>query len=553
MASADEAITEDSQTQGEPGPLQKIIDNFNNLTQKQKMAGAAALAITIALIVGTILWSRQPDYSVLFSNLSEKDGGAIVAALQQQNVPYKFSDNGNAILVQSQMVHDLRFKLAAQGLPQGGLVGFELLETQKLGVSQFHEQLNYQRGLEGELARTIQALSSVKAARVHLAIPKQTAFLRDEQKPTASILVTLHPGRVLETIQLAGIVHLVSSSVPQLNPNNVSIIDQNGNLLTKKPDADQTGLDGTQLKYIHQLEADYLKRIESILTPVVGSGNFGTQVNVDVDFDQTEQTSETYRPNPSPEQAIRSQQTNESITSESGPQGVPGALSNQPPVPATAPITTPSVAGSSSGSTSPKNATKTATVNFEVDKTVQHVKRSLGQVKRLSVAVVVNQKIEKTPKGETKAVPLTDEELKRINDLVKDAVGLNKDRGDSLSVVSSPFTEPTKPEEIPFWKNPDNYPLFKDIARWIAIGVGFALIYLLVLKPLIQQVMPPPPEPEPVDTAGLAGAEEEEEIFYEEGERPPTYEERLDWVRQLAKTNPKLVANLIKEWVNPNE
>ena len=288
-------------------PFAQVLENIRNLSQRQKIAAGAALAFAIALVVGVILWSRQPDYAVLFSNLAEKDGGAVVASLQQQNVPYKFSDNGNAILVPTNQVHDLRLRMAAQGIPKGGLVGFELMENQKLGISQFHEQVNFQRALEGELSRTISAIASVAGARVHLAIPKQTAFLRDEQKPTASVMVNLHTGRALDPTQLAGIVHLISSSVPQLTNDNVSVIDQNGNLLTKKPDPLRANgaLDASQILYTRELEEGFIERVNAILTPLFGKGNFRAQVSADVDFNVTEQTAETYRPNPSPEQAIR--------------------------------------------------------------------------------------------------------------------------------------------------------------------------------------------------------------------------------------------------------
>ncbi|HNQ75574.1 MAG TPA: flagellar basal-body MS-ring/collar protein FliF, partial [Pseudothauera hydrothermalis] len=340
MATADTAAAA-------PAPrsrLQQIIENIRALDQKQKLAGAAALALAIALVVGVLLWQREPAYAVLFSNFDERDGGAIVTALQQQNVPYRLSPTGNAILVPAEQVHDVRLRLAAAGLPKGGLVGFEVMETQKLGISQFHEQVNYQRALEGELSRTIQSIASVASARVHLAIPKQTAFLRDNQKPTASVMINLRPGRVLDETQIAGIVHLVASSVPRMAQSDVSIIDQTGTLLTRKPNAlDRPGLEPKQLDYVAEVEAAYIRRIENILLPILGKGNFSAQVTADIDFNQVEQTAETYKPNPSPDQAIRSQQINESRNADAGPQGVPGALTNQPPVPATAPITTPPV------------------------------------------------------------------------------------------------------------------------------------------------------------------------------------------------------------------
>ncbi|NTV09359.1 MAG: flagellar M-ring protein FliF [Zoogloea sp.] len=554
-----------------PSPLQQVLENIRKLSQRQKIAGAVALALGIALIVGVLLWSRQPDYVVLFSNLSEKDGGTVVTSLQQQNVPYKFSEGGGAILVPSTMVHDLRLRLAAQGIPKGGSVGFELLENQKLGLSQFNEQINYQRALEGELARTIQSISSVAGARVHLAIPKQTAFLRDEQKPTASVLVNLHPGRSLEPAQVAGIVHLVASSVPQLANENVSIIDQNGNLLTQMNNPlRMAGLDPTQLSYVKELEGSYAQRIDTILTPLLGEGNFRAQVTADVDFNQTEQTAETYRPNPAPEQAIRSQQSNETTTREAQASGVPGALTNQPPVPATAPLTTPPVAGAAGGQNSqpPTSATKSGTTNYELDKTIEHVKKSLGQVKRLSVAVLVNHKVERDKDGKPKTTPLTDAELQRIENLVREAVGYNKDRGDTLNVASSPFVAAEKeaPPETPFWKDPDNVSLGKDLIKYLVIAGVLAFVAFGIVRPLLKTVMPPEEAEEEDEEEGeegdgthatrhhAAGSDEEGEVAISpEAAARMAFEEKLEKAHQLAKENPKLLANLIKEWMGVNE
>lgn len=547
-------------------PLAQVLENIRNLSQRQKLAAGAALAFGFALIVGVVLWSRQPDYSVLFSNLAEKDGGAVVASLQTQNVPYKFSENGSAILVPASQVHDLRLRLAAQGIPKGGLVGFELMETQKLGLSQFHEQVNYQRALEGELSRTISSIASVAGARVHLAIPKQTAFLRDEQKPTASVMVNLHTGRSLDPAQIAGIVHLIASSVPQLTNDNVSVIDQDGSLLTKKPDPLQTSLDATQIKYTRELEEGYIQRINAILTPLFGKGNFRAQVSADVDFNVTEQTAETYRPNPSPEQAIRSQQSSESQTRDQGPQGVPGALTNQPPVPATAPLTTPPVAGTQgTGQLPPLTSNKSATINYEVDKTIQHTRKALGQIKRLSVAVALNQKEEKDKSGAMKPVPLSDEDRKRVEDLVRDAVGYNKDRGDTLSVASSPFVASDKDLlETPIWKDPDNVALFKELIKYLVIAGVIAFVAFGVIRPLIKQVLPPPEvkENEEEAAADESGEGEEGEEGEEEGAEVAlspeatarlAYEEKLAKARELAKENPRMVANLIKEWMGSNE
>ncbi len=562
MATADEALAAPPAS-----PLQQMAQNFSNLSQRQKLAGAGALAFAIALLVGVWLWSSKPDYQVLFSNLEERDGGAIVTALQQQNVPYTFSEGGGAILVPGNMVHDVRLRLAAQGLPRGGLVGFELMENQKLGLSQFNEQVNFQRALEGELSRTVQAIASVSSARVHLAIPKQTAFLRDEQKPTASVFVNLHPGRALDPAQVAGVVHLVASSVPQLSPEMVSIVDQSGKLLTQKADPlRMAGLDPTQLKYVDELEKGYADRIRTILLPLVGEGNFRAQVTADVDFDQTEQTAETYKPNPSPDQAIRSQQTAETQSRDAGAQGVPGALTNQPPVPATAPITNPAVPGAAANGQLPQNSSRNATINYELDKTVAHVRRALGQVKRLSVAVVVNHRTTTQPNGRTDTTPLSDQEIERITNLVKEAVGYNQARGDTLNVASSAFAEVAKTEEpaLPIWKDPENIALAKEGVKYLLLLAVVGFVALGVIRPLMKTVTK-----SPEDEAAEAAAAEEGEAGYEgeggeggegaevtltpEAAAAQKLEEKLARARQLARDDPKVIANLIKEWMGSNE
>lgn len=552
-----------------PSPLQTISENFARLTARQKMAGAAALALAISLLVGVWLWSQQPQYSVLFSGLDEKDGGAVVAALQQQNIPYRVENGGASILVLAGRANELRLTLAAQGLPRGGSVGFELLEQQKLGMSQFHEQVNYQRALEGELARTIQSISAVSAARVHLAIPKQTAFLRNEQKPTASVVLNLRPGRTLSDEQIAGMVHLIASSVPGLEADQVSVIDQNGNLLARERKQDGFTLDDTQLKYVRNVEVSYIARIQQILEPVLGKDNFRAQVMADVDFDAAEQTSETYKPNPTPDTAIRSQQTAENINQSPNPQGVPGALTNQPPVPATAPITNPQVPAQA-GQSSPvlTNTSRTATTNYEIDKTVQHIRRATGQVKRLSVAVVINNRVEKDNKGNPKTVALTEPEVRKINDLVKEAVGYSERRGDTINVTNTTFTEIAKEElpSLPFYQDPDMISLGKELARWLAPLLVALIVYFKVIKPLIRTVAPEPvKEEEAGEAAGAEGAaegeegEQREQVEGFDPDIPPevlelelakmSYEKKLARAREVAAKDPKMVAQLIKEWM----
>jgi flagellar M-ring protein FliF len=517
------------------------------------------MMIGAALIVGAMsavfLYSQQPDYRVLFSNFSDRDGGAIVASLQQMNIPYKYAEGGGAILVPANMVHDARLKLASQGLPKGGNVGFELMENQKLGVSQFLEQVNYQRALEGELARSIQSIGAVAAARVHLAMPKDSVFVRDQQKPTASVLVNLNAGRTLDSQQVSAIVHLVASSVPELSPKNVSVIDQNGNLLSdpSKP-AGANGLDPSQLKYVQNLQDSIVKRIESIVTPIVGQNNVRAEATADVDFSQSEQAAEIYKPNQGQNTgSVRSQQSSETMSNTPlNASGVPGALSNQPPAPATAPITAPAGASASASanaaaSTPTGNVHKDMTVNYEVDKTVRYVQQPMGGIKRLSVAVVVNYKTETNKDGKTVTKPLSEAEKNQISDLVKEAMGYNKDRGDTLNVVNTPFAAPEKEkiESTPIWKQPDNIQTAKEYGKYALYAVILFLMYSRVLKPLLARIVeamqPPPPlmiEEEAAAPVHIA---------------PRGYEQNLGLAKQLARDDPKVVANVVKAWVGGNE
>lgn len=531
-------------------PFPSSMEGFFRLGAGQKLISIAGIALLLAILIGGLLWAREPAYAVLFSIQDEKDGGQIVAALQQQNIPYRFSEGGHTILVPQAVVHDTRLRLAAQGMPKGGLVGFELLENQKMGISQFAEQVNFQRGLEGELARSIQSLAAVKGARVHLAIPKQTAFLRDDQKPSASVLVSLYPGRTLEPAQVVGIVNLVASSVPQLKPMNVSVVDQEGTLVSQHADPSRdAGLDPAQVKFLREIESGYVRRIEAILAPIVGPGNVRAQVAADVDFSQTDLITETYKPNPNPETAIRSQQINEAATGSSPAAGVPGALSNQPPPPATAAITQPPAAGAAAqppaaATNAAQNYSKSATTNFEIDKTIRHTKSSPGSIRRLSVAVVVNHKKDLTKeKDPAKAppLPLSEADLKQINELAREAMGFNKERGDTLSIANAPFAVAVKDiaPDAPFWANAELIASLKELAKYLFIAIAVFWLWTRVLKPLLEKL---------IEAAAVPASQGIEAVAGEAATRQ-TYESKLAAARDLAKQDPKAVAGMIKEWV----
>ncbi len=303
---------------------------------RSKLSFAVGLAALAGVIFAMTMWASQGDYKVLYANLSDKDGGAVIAQLSQMNVPYRMAEGGGAILVPAAQVHDLRLKLATAGLPKGTISGFELMDNARFGQTQFQERLTFQRGLEGELTRSITSLAAVESARVHLALPNQNGFFREQQKPSASVLLTLHAGRTLDRAQIAGIVHLVSSSVPEMSPKAVSVLDQSGALLTGAGEGPQTGLDAQQLQYVAQVEGGYTKRIRELLEPIVGADNLRATVAADIDFSQTEATSEEFKPNQGSDAsvAIRSQQTSDQGGNAGGglPSGVPGAASNQPPL-----------------------------------------------------------------------------------------------------------------------------------------------------------------------------------------------------------------------------
>jgi flagellar M-ring protein FliF len=523
------------------------------------MLGVAAI---LAVMSGVWMWSQQPDYRVLFSNFSDRDGGAIVASLQQMNVPYKFADGGGAILVPAGQVHEARLKLASQGLPKGGNVGFELMENQKLGVSQFLEQVNFQRALEGELARSIQSLAAVQAARVHLALPKASVFVRDQQKPTASVLLNLQSGRTLDPQQVSAIVHLVASSVPDLPAKNVTVVDQSGNLLSEAGRQNNAiGLDPSQLKYVQALQQNIVHRIESIVTPIVGPDNVHAEATADVDFSHVEQAAETYAPNQAPNaSAIRSQQSSETQSgTPTTASGVPGALTNQPPAPATAPLTAPTAAtapGATAKTTAaqtsvPTNSHKDMTVNYELDKTVKYVQQPMGGLKRLSVAVVVNYKKVVGKDGKVSMKPLSDAEKTQITELVKEAMGFDKERGDSLEVVNSAFAGAEKEiiPETPVWKRPDVLRTAMGFGKYAIGGAVLAYLFFGVLRPLLRRIGKTFEPQEPVEDAVVHLSHDVEPM----GSKPRTYQDNLDAAKQLAKNDPKMVANVVKAWVGTNE
>lgn len=576
MATSTTAVAElDTPLPAQAGATPPLVAGWQRLSPGRKLSlGAGALAM-VALLAAAFYMANRPDYRVLYANLSDKDGGAVLAQLSQMNVPYKHADGGNAILVPGDRVNDVRMKLASQGLPKGAIAGFELMDQTRLGMTQFQERVNFQRSLEGELTRTILSLNSVADARVHLALPNQNGFFRDQQKPSASVLLTLHPGRSLDRTQIAGIVHLVASSVPEMDAKAVSVVDQQGALLSQRADPEGgLGADSRQLEYVRTLEQMYTQRILDLLEPVVGRENVRAQVTADVDFSLTEQTTEQHRPNQGTEPAaVRSSQTVEEGAGGINvpPNGAPGAISNVAPGPTTAPVNGAAAPvgvvgnGNVPGTGAEGTRRREQVINYEVDKTVSVTRAATGSVRRLSAAVVVNHLPNPDAKRGPATAALPPERLEQIQALVREAIGFNNDRGDSVNVVNAPFNQPKiEPVEVAWYQNPDT----QDLARSLAAPLGMLVLGLVLFLGMVRPALKMMQQPAGGAAPGMAGATaalpgpggQLETVVGEVVERPglpqpvqnePTPEElRLSDARRLAKENPVAVANIIKGWIN---
>jgi flagellar M-ring protein FliF len=559
--------------------LNEALESFKALPPNKKFLFYGAVAALFAVIVGSALMNREPTYKILFANLADRDGGQVTAQLQQMNIPYQLGAGG-VISVPSDQVYDVRLKLASEGLPKASGVGFELMDNQKFGISQFAEQVNYQRAVEGELARTIESVDAVQSAQVHVATPKQSVFVSDQQPTTASVLLNLYPGRVLGAAQVAGILHLVASAIPNLQVKDVTIVDQDGNLLSQAPDSGGgNGLDQDQLKYVHQIEDDYNKRVEAILNPIFGKGNATAQISATLDFSQVEQTSEVYAPNSSPNpSSTRSQQISEKLNGGSNQAtGVPGALSNQPPSSASAPITLPPGAAPGTQTLSGQTIGPTGalerdiTTNYELNKTISHTTLPQGILKRLTAAVVVNYRNLPDRNGEIKPTPLTAQEMQQVNELVKEAIGFNPTRGDSVNVVNAAFADAVQP--VSMQTRALDFLGQNSIMLVKYLLIGIAVLYLLfgVVRPVIREVMKPA-----VKVHGAHGgeqgehflavagddesADEESEPMTEEARiraagqhKHKVYADNLGGARELVKSDPRMAAQIIKEWISSDE
>jgi len=535
-----------------------LLEGFSNLNLVRQAGLMVALAASVAIGFAVVLWTQEEDYRPLFSRMDNMDAGSVTQVLEQNRIKFKMDSNSGVILVAADDIHMARIKLAQVGLPGNSTQGFELMDKeQPLGTSQFVESTRYQRSIEGELARTITSISSIRSARVHLAIPKRTVFVRDASKPTASIFVEVYAGRTVEPAQVKAIMNLVASSVPDLKMTDVTVVDQHGDLLSTGEESQELLLAGKQHDYAHSVEESVIKRVNGILEPVIGNGRFRAQVSADIDFTAVEQAAETFNPDLP---AMRSEQTLKESRASGEAVGIPGALTNQPPTTPEA----PEKATPQNGETAktPTNNREQATRNFELDRTVSYTKHQQGTLKRLTVAVVVDDKVVKGADGVETRQPWTANELERLTILVRDAVGFSAVRGDSVNLLNSPFAGSDDGVEValPWWE--------VWILPHLKLIVGFLIILALIfglLRPVFKNLSDTG-KTEEIDEdgnealalaaleAGSGGGDETVTLSGGDalllGAPQQGYEQQLNAIRALIAEDPGRVAQVVKKWVN---
>ncbi len=514
-------------------------DMFNSLSKGRKVVFVGTLSASIVGLVTLIMMSQRPTFDLLYSNLSQEDAGVILSKLKEQKTPYRLSSNGTSILVPVEDVYETRLGLASEGLPQGGSVGFEIFDKTKIGVTEFVQNVNYQRALQGELARTITQLAGVERARVHIVIPKRSLFVEDQKEATASVVVKLKPGAGLTRGQLQGVVHLVASGVEGLNPEKIIIMDNHGQILTGGREISlSTQLTNSQVEVKRNIEKNLEQGVQTMLERTVGKDKALARVFVSLDFKQTDRTEERYDPD---SVVVRSEQiSNEKSTGRGfSPRGVPGVVSNIP-----GDKGGPDTTGESS-----EFQRKNETINYEVSKTTSRVIESVGDIKRLSVAVIVDGTYEvvkgEDGKEEKKYVQRSEEEMERFKDIVKVAVGYDGDRGDQVEVVNMPFeTVPLMGEgEVfqnhgfkPFW-----FPIFKLGMTFL----GLVFFFFFVVRPLVRWLTLGREEEDL--RAQLPKTVGELEAGIEETKELPSTKAR---VLKLAQGDTERTAQLVRQWLS---
>jgi flagellar M-ring protein FliF len=545
-----------------------LLETMPWLKQVGLLGGVSA---AIAAAIWLVIWSQGTNYTVLYDQLSDRESGQVMDALTAAGIEFKLNPAG-AVLVPDSKLQDARIKLAGQGLPQSDSMGIEMIQKDSaLGSSAMMETARYQSVLETELARTIIKVQGVQGARVHLALPKPSVFLRDARKATASVMVQLFPGRRLEPGQVAAIVHLVASSVPELGAGDVTLVDQSGTLLNAPDESAEAAAASRQFAYTRKLEESYQRRIIDLLEPVVGPGRVHATVTADLDFTQTEETRENY--DPQKNNLIRSEQSS-SDTRKNGDEteGVPGALSNQPPGAAGGPVRAPApavpgapaaagaaavpgAAAAGAANAGPSSSAARSTKNFELDRTLSYIKQPTANLKRLSVGVVFDdwQKVGKD--GKVTSVAMSDNDIKRFTQLVKESIGLNDERGDKLDVINQAFKAelPMQPlASLPLWQIPWVVQLAKQL-----VGAGLVLLLaFLILRPLMKSLTRPPVRllaPGEADKLAADKVSLSSKVADTAIKLAPSFEQQIAAARSLVVQDPKRAAQVVKDWVTADE
>ncbi|MFO8155979.1 MAG: flagellar basal-body MS-ring/collar protein FliF [Pseudomonadota bacterium] len=529
--------------------LSAQLEGFTNLPRTRQIGLILGAAAIIGLILLVLLWSQQPTFQTLYSGLEEREAGEVLQALEQDGVRYRVNQDSGSIEVPASSVHQTRLELAAQGLPSGGASGYEILEEgQGFGVSQFMENARYRQALEGELARSIMTMGAVGQARVHLAMPEESVFVRDRKEPKASVVLNVDSRRTLGEEQVTAVTNLVASAIPNLEPDNVSVVDQSGNLLSSEERDPRAAAGDRQFEQTRRIERAMGNRIENILQPMVGSDGVRAQVTAELDFSEMEQTEERFNPDTT---AIRSEQTLREEDTSLGESGIPGSLSNEPPGAAQAPeLVDPS--GGSGGSGQTSQLREETVTNYEIDRTITHNRVPPGAVKRLSVAVVVDHERTTNEDGEEVKVPRTEEEIQRMTELVEDAVGYEPQRGDSVNVVSTSFVIDEPLPEDPWWKQPQVW----DIAKQVLGALLIIFLILGVLRPVLRNLAQPPKMEDEDEDEALTELERQKAQMQEELEREiqvADYETNLQTAKTLARQDPKRVAQVVRTWIGTEE
>ncbi|MQP77469.1 flagellar M-ring protein FliF [Stenotrophomonas sp. MYb238] len=526
------------------------FDRLQSLQITRRLGLMAMISIAVAAGLFVFFWAQKPPMVPLYTGLDQKATAEATDLLRAAQIPFELDAATGAISVPEKNIHDARLKLAGSGLTDSGRLGFELMERDPgFGVSQFMENARYQHSLETELVRTISTLRPVRDARVHLAIPKPSAFTRQRDVASASVVLELRSGQQLERNQVDAIVHMVASSIPDLAPERVTVVDQSGRMLTIADPNSDAALNAAQFDQVRRLETSYNQRIRELLEPMTGPGRVNPEVSVDMDFSVTEEARELYNGEP---QKVRSEQISENTSTTQGPQGVPGAASNSPPGPAAAPAT----------AATPTESSKNATRNYELDRTLQHTRQPAGRVKRVSVAVLVDHVPRPGSNGKVSDQALSAAELTRVEALVKQAVGFDAARGDTVSVMNAPFVRDTTPVEQPKWWE---MPQVRDGLRLLLGAIVVLALLFGVLRPALRQIAGPPkalagPDHDPLsadvhlveDADGLPGLANDQ---LQLGGNAPlalpldAYEERLRMAREAVRADSKRVAQVVKGWV----